>query len=123
MSADPVTPLTVGAIIRRQRQLLSLPLRQLASMAGISNAYLSQIERNLRDPSDRVLNAIATELQLSTDDLTAEASDATSAELSDVVAAIRRDTELTRSQRRTLEEMYETFRDVTRQGRRRPHLL
>ncbi|WP_396932169.1 helix-turn-helix domain-containing protein [Mycolicibacterium sp.] len=119
MPGDPVNPLTLGAIIRRQRELLSLPLRQLASMVGISNAYLSQIERNLRDPSDRVLDAIASQLQLSPDSLVAEANRAASTDLAEVVAAIRCDPDLTRSQRQTLEEMYDTFREVTRQGRRR----
>ena len=50
---------TLGEVIRRQRELARLPMRQLAAMAGISNPYLSQIERGLRDPSDQVLTAIA----------------------------------------------------------------
>ena len=49
--------------------MAALPMRQLAAMAGISNPYLSQIERGLRDPSDQVLNAIADSLQMSADSL------------------------------------------------------
>jgi transcriptional regulator with XRE-family HTH domain len=112
-------PLTLGEIIRQQRELLALPLRQLAAMVGISNAYLSQIERNLRVPSEWVLDAIAHQLHMSPDLLWAEADQARSGDVADVVAAIRRDGDLTKSQRRTLEEMYETFRMVTREGRRR----
>ena len=55
--------MSLGEMIRRQREMASLPMRQLAAMAGISNPYLSQIERGLRDPSDQVLNAIADSLQ------------------------------------------------------------
>ena len=56
--------LSLGEMIRRQREIAALPMRQLAAMAGISNPYLSQIERGLRDPSDQVLNAIADSLQM-----------------------------------------------------------
>ena len=57
---------TLGELIRRQRELAELPMRQFAAMVGISNPYLSQIERNLREPSERVLDAIAEHLQMST---------------------------------------------------------
>ncbi|MEP6980030.1 MAG: helix-turn-helix transcriptional regulator, partial [Nakamurella sp.] len=60
---------TLGEIIRRQRELAALPMRQLAAMAGISNPYLSQIERGLRDPSEHVLHAIAASLQVSAETL------------------------------------------------------
>lgn len=119
MIGEASKPLTLGEIIRQQRELLALPLRQLAAMVGISNAYLSQIERNLRVPSEWVLDAIAHQLHMSPDLLWAEADQARSGDVADVVAAIRRDGDLTKSQRRTLEEMYETFRMVTREGRRR----
>lgn len=59
----------LGEIIRRQRQLNRLTLRQFAAMAGISNPYLSQIERGLRAPSEKVVEAIARSLKTSPDDL------------------------------------------------------
>jgi transcriptional regulator with XRE-family HTH domain len=60
---------TLGEAIRRQRELAELPMRQLAAMVGISNPYLSQIERGLRAPSDQVLDAIAESLHTSVDAL------------------------------------------------------
>ena len=66
---------TLGKLIRRQRELTALPLRQVAAAVGISNAYLSQIERNLSvNPVKRVLGAIADQLGLSPDILIAEAN-------------------------------------------------
>ena len=62
---------TLGKLIRRQRELTALPLRQVAAAVGISNAYLSQIER---EHSERVLGAIADQLGLSPDILIAEAN-------------------------------------------------
>ena len=54
----------LGEFIRRQRELQELSMRQLADLAGISNPYLSQIEHGLREPSEKVLDAIAENLQL-----------------------------------------------------------
>ena len=65
--ADPAA--TLGEVIRRQRELNRLSMRQFAQMAGISNPYLSQIERGLRAPSQRVVDAIARSLETSTDAL------------------------------------------------------
>ena len=59
----------LGEFIRRQRELQELSMRQLADLVGISNPYLSQIERGLREPSEKVLDAIAQNLQLSADAL------------------------------------------------------
>ena len=59
--------LGLGVIIRRQRELAELSMRQVAAMAGISNPYLSQIERGLRAPSEEVLRAIAESLNVSAD--------------------------------------------------------
>ena len=60
---------SLGEAIRRQRELSKVSMRQFAQMAGISNPYLSQIERGLREPSERVLDAIARSLEVSTDAL------------------------------------------------------
>src|SRR3954452_1659528 len=67
--AAPAADTPLGAFIRRQRELQQLSMRQLADLAGISNPYLSQIERGLREPSEKVLDALARNLELSTDAL------------------------------------------------------
>lgn len=108
-------PPTLGELIRIQREMAAFPMRQFASMAGISGPYLSQIERNLREPSDRVLDAIAENLEVSAEQLLAESRRASRETPSPAVAAIRRDKDLSPAQRKTLEEMYETFVSVTRE--------
>jgi transcriptional regulator with XRE-family HTH domain len=99
-----------GEFIRHQREVQDLTMRQLADLVGISNPYLSQIERGLREPSERVLEAIADNLEMSAETLKrhrrAEADDG---EEPAVVAAIRADKELSASQRRALIEVYEAF--------------
>jgi len=85
-------------------------MRQFAEMTGISNPYLSQIERGLRAPSESVLNAIASSLRTSADALREDAgvpvrSDNDSA----VVDAIRADERLSAPQRRALLEIYNAF--------------
>jgi transcriptional regulator with XRE-family HTH domain len=119
--ADEDTP-TLGEIIRRQRELNELSMRQLAAMVGISNPYLSQIERGLREPSDRVVDAIARTLRMSADSLYEQAGllDEEEPE-SNVVAAIRADPALTERQRRSMIEIYEALVAETagRRGRRR----
>ncbi|GAA4477977.1 helix-turn-helix transcriptional regulator [Rhodococcus olei] len=110
---------TLGELIRQQRELAAVPMRKFAEMVGISNPYLSQIERNLREPSEQVLEAIAEHLHMSAAVLTAQARRADSPAESEVVAAIRRDPDLTKAQRSALEEMYGTFVEVTVAKRRR----
>jgi transcriptional regulator with XRE-family HTH domain len=113
MGARPAAgePFTLGEIIRRQREFAELSMRQLAAMAGISNPYLSQIERGLRAPSEQVLNALADSLQLSADILRETAEDVEQAQRTrDAIAA---DTDLTAAQRRALTEAYEAMRQVT----------
>jgi transcriptional regulator with XRE-family HTH domain len=63
----------LGAFIRAQRTLADLSLREMATMTHVSNAYLSQIERGLHQPSVRVLSAIAQALNVPADELLAEA--------------------------------------------------
>jgi transcriptional regulator with XRE-family HTH domain len=111
---------TLGDIIRRQRELAELPMRQLASMVGISGPYLSQIERGLRAPSDQVLGAIAKSLQTSAEALHDQAEAlAPPAEPSAVVAAIDADPDLTARQRHSLIDVYEAFTEATVTRRRR----
>jgi hypothetical protein len=66
---DRGTPPTLGDIIRQQRELAELPMRQLAAMAGISGPCLPRIERGLRAPSEHVLGAIAKSLETSAEAL------------------------------------------------------
>jgi transcriptional regulator with XRE-family HTH domain len=112
-AADADTPL--GAFIRRQRELQKLSMRQLADLAGISNPYLSQIEHGLREPSEKVLDALARNLQISTDALYERGRRRTAGTGNDdeeeppVVAAIRADPRLTARQRQALLEVYSAF--------------
>jgi transcriptional regulator with XRE-family HTH domain len=103
----------LGEFIRRQRELQELSMRQLADLAGISNPYLSQIERGLREPSEKVIEAIARNLQLSADALY-EHRRAEEAGESAVEAAIRADPRLTARERQALLEIYSAF--VERRG-------
>jgi transcriptional regulator with XRE-family HTH domain len=118
VAADKSPHLTLGAIIRQQRELAALPMRQFAAAVGISNPYLSQIERGLRAPSEAVLSAIAESLQTSADELYSRAgfvgpSAGEHAEQDgDLVAAIDAATELTAAQRRALVLIYRSFVDA-----------
>jgi transcriptional regulator with XRE-family HTH domain len=115
----PESESPLGEFIRRQRELQELSMRQLADLVGISNPYLSQIEHGLRAPSDRVLEAIAENLDLSADALRAHISPQEhDAEEPPVIAAIRADRTLNARQRQALIEIYESFRDGPRGGQR-----
>ena len=100
-------------------------MRQFADMVGISNPYLSQIERGLRDPSEKVLDAIARSLDVSADALYAQAGGAEDAEEAEEPAArvaIREDPHLSPRQRQALLEVYDSFlaaRGMPRRRRRR----
>jgi transcriptional regulator with XRE-family HTH domain len=110
----------LGDIIRRHRELAELPMRQLAAMVGISNPYLSQIERGLRAPSEQVLEAIAESLQTSADALQEQAKAMSpKAPAPAVVAAIGADPDLTAKQRAALVEAYVAMTEVTVARRRR----
>ena len=118
MASAPDSPL--GEYIRRQRELQELSLRQLAGLAGISNPYLSQIERGLREPSEKVLDAIARSLELSAEGLYEQGGRRRGEEDDEepaVVAAIRADRTLTARQRQALLEVYDAF--TARRSRRR----
>ena len=95
-------------------------MRQFAALVGISNPYLSQIERGLRAPSEQVVQAIADALKVSADTLYEQAGVSREAEgPSNVVAAIREDSRLTGRQRQALIEVYEAFIGVGARPRRR----
>jgi transcriptional regulator with XRE-family HTH domain len=103
----------LGEIIRRQRELADLSMRQFAELAGISNPYLSQIERGLRAPSTQVLEGIADALKVSSEALYEQAGvePPGSGEPLDsaVLDAIAADERLTARQRTALREVYEAF--------------
>ena len=109
--ADGAPAERLGEIIRRQRELSELSMRQFATLAGISNPYLSQIERGLREPSERVLDAIAAALQVSAETLYEQAGVTVGEEpvTSAVEEAVREDPRLTGRQRQALLEVYRAF--------------
>ena len=99
----------LGEFIRTQRRLTNLSLRQMAELAGVSNPYLSQVERGLYKPSAEVLKGIADALKLSAQTLYARAGllDADEDTLRpDVEGAIRLDPSLTAEQKETLIRVY-----------------
>lgn len=112
---------TLGEIIREQRELLDLSMRQFAELAGISNPYLSQIERGLRAPSEQVLDGIARALRVSADALYQQAGIALRDEDDGnaVLEAIAADKRLTARQRSALREIYQSFVASVPEARRR----
>jgi transcriptional regulator with XRE-family HTH domain len=100
----------LGEFIRRQRELSEVSMRQFAQLVGISNPYLSQIERGLRAPSEQVVQSIADALQVSADTLYKQAGLSTEeAEPPAVIEAIRDDPKLSARQRQSLIDIYESF--------------
>jgi transcriptional regulator with XRE-family HTH domain len=113
---------SLGEIIRQQRELAEMSMRQFAAVAGISNPYLSQIERGLRAPSQTVLDGIAKGLKLSSETLYAQAGLTPPGDNEDdnaVLSAIAADTRLTARQRSALREVYEAFAATSPRARRR----
>ena len=101
----------LGEFIRDQRKVGHLSLRKLSDMAGISNPYLSQIERGLRKPSAEILQQIARALEISSETLYVRAGILEERDgESDLVGDIRRDPWITEEQKRTLIQVYESFR-------------
>ena len=107
-------PDVLGAYIRAQRQLADLSLRQLANMSNVSNAYLSQIERGLHQPSLKILQSIANALNLPGEALLTEAGilHATTEPTASagVEAAIMDDTDLSDEEKQVLIGVYRNFR-------------
>jgi len=100
----------VGEFIREQRRIGHLSLRKLSEMAGISNPYLSQIERGLRKPSAEILQQIARALEISSETLYVRAGILEErSDLHDLVASIRRDPFINEEQKKTLVHIYQSF--------------
>ncbi len=102
----------IGRFIREQRKLAELSVRRLADMAGVSNPYLSQIERGLRKPSAEILQQLARALELSAETMYVQAGilDADHRpEPPTLEAAIRSAPELTDDQRKALLGVYRSF--------------
>jgi transcriptional regulator with XRE-family HTH domain len=108
----------LGEYIRLQRQMADLSLRGMADLTKVSNAYLSQIERGLHQPSLRVLQAIAEALNIPADTLLAEAgvrsgttTEQPAGSRAGTEAAICSDPDLTPEEREALLRIYRSFVD------------
>ncbi len=100
----------LGEFIRDQRRTARLSLRKLSELAGISNPYLSQIERGLRKPSAEILQAIARALRISSETLYVRAGFLEERETDeDLVGDILRDRTITEGQKQALVEIYRSF--------------
>jgi transcriptional regulator with XRE-family HTH domain len=115
VSKNPLNDLgsTLGDYLREQRQSARLSLRQLSELAGVSNPYLSQIERGLKRPSAEILQQLAKGLEVSAESLYVKAGilDAQVATHTgpDVRHAIAADPALTTRQKKTLVDIYESY--------------
>jgi transcriptional regulator with XRE-family HTH domain len=101
----------LGSFIREQRRAARLSLRKLSETAGISNPYLSQIERGLRKPSAEILQAIAKALRISAETLYVRAGILDEERDHDLVAEILRDTTITERQKQVLIDIYRSFKE------------
>ena len=114
MAVSPVNVGSIGEYIRQQREQAKISLRQLASAAGVSNPYLSQIERGLRRPSAEILQQIAKGLRISAEALYVQAGILEDRRPdSGVRAAVLADPDLAERQKQVLLEIYESFRRET----------
>jgi transcriptional regulator with XRE-family HTH domain len=109
-SSVPAVSSHVGEFIRTQRSAAQVSLRELARTAGVSNPYLSQVERGLRKPSAEILSQIARGLKISAETLYEQAGilDRRSG-TAGTVAAIRADEALSERHKAVLLELYETY--------------
>ena len=107
----------LGLFIREQRRNARLSLRKLSDLSGISNPYLSQIERGLRKPSAEILQAIAKALRISAETLYVRAGILDEDREHDLVAEILKDTSITERQKQVLIDIYRSFE----QGSGEPH--
>jgi transcriptional regulator with XRE-family HTH domain len=100
----------IGGFIRAQREAAQVSLRQLATLAGVSNPYLSQIERGLRNPSAEVLAQIAKALRVSSEVLYVRAGYLEQRPHSPVRDALLAETAISERQKQVLLDIYESFR-------------
>jgi transcriptional regulator with XRE-family HTH domain len=113
----------LGDYIREQRMSSSISLRQLARLAGVSNPYLSQIERGLRKPSAEILQQIAKALRISAEALYVQAGILEERDAdTDVPGAILRDEWVTERQKQVLLEIYDSFRKENNGERQSPEI-
>ncbi len=109
----------IGEFIREQRQQGQVSMRQLARLAGVSNPYLSQIERGLRKPSAEILQQIAKGLRISAEQLYVRAGFLEFREGNpELVAAIMADEDLGERQKQVLLDIYDSFRRENAQLKR-----
>ena len=100
----------LGEFIREQRNVGQMSLRKLSELAGVSNPYLSQIERGLRKPSAEILQQIARALEISSETLYVRAGILDEpTDIVDLAREIRRDMTITEDQKKTLIRIYESF--------------
>ena len=99
----------IGSFIRSQREAAQVSVRQLAEKAGVSNPYLSQIERGLRKPSADVLSQIAKALRVSAEVLYIRAGILEPSETNEVRDAIVTDAAITERQKQVLLDIYTSF--------------
>ena len=107
----------IGSFIRAQREAAQVSVRQLADKAGVSNPYLSQIERGLRKPSADVLNQIAKALRVSAEVLYVRAGILEPSDKSQVRDAIIADTAITERQKQVLLDIYTSFTQLSETAR------
>ncbi len=99
----------VGSFIREQRERSALSIRKLAEMTGVSNPYLSQIERGVRRPSAEILRSIAEALAIRTETLYERAGLLERTEAQEISDAVNADPKLTAGQKKALMEIYQSF--------------
>lgn len=104
----------VGQYIREQRSQAEMSLRQLADSAGVSNPYLSQVERGLRKPSAEILCQIAKGLRISAETLYVKAGILPEIGQGNVLTALELDGSISDRQRQVLVEIYSAFRAENR---------
>jgi transcriptional regulator with XRE-family HTH domain len=109
----------LGEFIREQRRAARLSVRKLSDLAGISNPYLSQIERGLRKPSAEILQAIAKGLRISAETLYVRAGILDEDRDHDLVAEILKDPAVNERQKQVLIDIYRSFRDGADEPHRR----
>jgi transcriptional regulator with XRE-family HTH domain len=111
----------VGSFIRTLRENAQVSVRQLAEKSGVSNPYLSQVERGLRKPSADVLSQVAKALRISAEVLYVRAGMLEPSDKSQVRDAIITDTAITEPQKQTLLDMYAAFTQQNESSYVRPN--